>query len=37
MTAAPAASQVDKSVLSFPETRRLRDKGHIKWVSNALA
>ena len=26
-------SQVDKSVLSFPETRRLRDKVHIKWVS----
>jgi ERF superfamily len=30
----PAANQVDKSVLGFPETRRLRDKGHIKWVSN---
>ena len=34
LTAAPAASEVDKGVLSFPETRRLRDKGHIKWVSN---
>jgi hypothetical protein len=33
LTAAPAASQVDKSVLAFPETRRLRDKVHIKWVS----
>ena len=33
LTAAPAPSQVDKSVLSFPETRRLRDKVHIKWVS----
>ncbi len=32
LTVAPAASQVDKSVLSFPETRRLRDKVHIKWV-----
>jgi hypothetical protein len=33
LTTAPAASQVDKSVLSFPETRRLRDKVHLKWVS----
>jgi ERF superfamily protein len=33
LTAALGASQVDKSVLSFPETRRLRDKVHIKWVS----
>jgi hypothetical protein len=32
--ATPAASKVEKSVLCFPETRRLRDKGHIKWVSS---
>lgn len=32
LTVAQAASQVDKSLLSFPETRRLRDKVHIKWV-----
>ena len=31
-TAVPAPSRVDKSVLSFPETRRLRDKVHIKWI-----
>jgi hypothetical protein len=30
---APTATQVDKSVLPFPETRRLRDKVHVKWVS----
>jgi hypothetical protein len=33
LTAGPAATQVDKSALSFPETRRLRDKLHIRWVS----
>ena len=32
LTVSPAASKVDKSVLSFPETRRLRDKRHIKFV-----
>lgn len=32
LAVSPAASQVDKSVLSFPETRRLRDKRHIKFV-----
>jgi len=30
---ASLAMVVDKSVLSLPETRRLRDKHHIKWVS----
>jgi hypothetical protein len=30
---ASETTEVDKSVLSFPETRRLRDKIHIKWVS----
>jgi hypothetical protein len=30
---ASETTEVDKSVLSFPETRRLRDKVHIKWVS----
>ena len=33
LTAAPAASQIDKSILAFPEPRRLRDKVHIKSVS----
>jgi ERF superfamily len=32
-SAASLAIGVDKSVLSLPETRRLRDKHHIKWVS----
>jgi hypothetical protein len=31
-SAASETTEVDKSVLSFPETRRLRDKVHIKWV-----
>jgi hypothetical protein len=30
---ASETTEIDKSVLSFPETRRLRDKVHIKWVS----
>jgi hypothetical protein len=30
---APTAPQVDKSVLPLPETRRIRDKVHTKWVS----
>jgi hypothetical protein len=30
---ASETTEVDKSVLSFPETRRRRDKVHIKWVS----
>jgi hypothetical protein len=32
-SAASETTEIDKSVLSFPETRRLRDKVHIKWVS----
>jgi hypothetical protein len=31
-SAASETTEIDKSVLSFPETRRLRDKVHIKWV-----
>ena len=32
-TAASLAMVVNKSLLPLPETRRLRDKHHIKWVS----
>ena len=32
-SAASLAMVVDKSLLPLPETRRLRDKHHIKWVS----
>ena len=32
-SAASLAKVVDKSVLSLPQRRRLRDKHHIKWVS----